>query len=135
MVDVLSPSRSGAADVVADRANSTVGVGMLRRQRIKDNDIPDANVDHTAYTLDFSVTPAAGVHPLAVQFTAIIGGSGVDTFDWDFGDGTAHSVVQNPSHTYANAGSFTVTLKAGRAGFQGTNDPITTVKAAFVVAS
>ncbi len=31
------------------------------------------------------------------------------TFDWDFGDGTAHSTLQNPTHTYATNGSYTAT--------------------------
>ncbi|GAB4409951.1 MAG: hypothetical protein OHK0039_13970 [Bacteroidia bacterium] len=29
---------------------------------------------------------------------------------WDFGDGTAPSTAQNPTHVYANAGSYTVNL-------------------------
>jgi PKD repeat protein len=34
----------------------------------------------------------------------------VQTFDWDFGDGTAHSSQQDPTHTYTTAASFTVIL-------------------------
>jgi PKD repeat protein len=34
----------------------------------------------------------------------------VTGWDWNFGDGTAHSTAQNPSHTYANSGNFQVTL-------------------------
>ncbi|TMI62931.1 MAG: PKD domain-containing protein [Bacteroidetes bacterium] len=36
----------------------------------------------------------------------------VNSWQWDFGDGNT-STVQNPSHTYAAAGSYTVTLKVG----------------------
>ncbi|MGE0101264.1 MAG: PKD domain-containing protein [Blastocatellales bacterium] len=32
------------------------------------------------------------------------------TFDWNFGDGTARSSQQNPSHSYATAGTYTWTL-------------------------
>jgi PKD repeat protein len=32
------------------------------------------------------------------------------TYDWDFGDGTAHSTAASPSHSYATGGSKTVTL-------------------------
>jgi len=32
------------------------------------------------------------------------------SYDWDFGDGTAHSALQNPSHTYAAANTYNVTL-------------------------
>ena len=33
------------------------------------------------------------------------------TFDWDFGDSTAHSSSQSPNHQYTNAGPYTITLK------------------------
>jgi PKD repeat protein len=32
------------------------------------------------------------------------------TFDWDFGDGTPHSQERDPSHAYAQAGSYNVKL-------------------------
>jgi hypothetical protein len=32
------------------------------------------------------------------------------TYDWDFGDGSAHSSTQNPSHTYTTAGSYEATV-------------------------
>jgi gliding motility-associated-like protein len=37
----------------------------------------------------------------------------ITTWDWDFGDGTPHSFVQNPTHVYATAvpKSYNVTLK------------------------
>lgn len=34
------------------------------------------------------------------------------SYSWNFGDGTANSTQQNPSHTYTTAGSFDVTLTA-----------------------
>jgi PKD repeat protein len=34
----------------------------------------------------------------------------VDTYDWDFGDGTAHSTQQDPTHTYSSVGTYTVIL-------------------------
>ncbi|MEO8887257.1 MAG: PKD domain-containing protein [Mucilaginibacter sp.] len=33
-------------------------------------------------------------------------------YDWDFGDGTTHSVLFAPVHSYAKSGTFTVTLTA-----------------------
>jgi PKD repeat protein len=59
----------------------------------------------------FSGTPTNGCAPLTVQFTDLSTGP-VISWDWDFGDGTAHSSLQNPSHQYQNAGTYTVTLKA-----------------------
>lgn len=38
-----------------------------------------------------------------------------NSWSWDFGDGNS-SGSQNPSHTYASAGTYTVTLIAGNAG-------------------
>jgi glucose/arabinose dehydrogenase len=60
-----------------------------------------------------SATPRAGGKPLTVQFN----GSGSSdpegdtlSYDWSFGDGTAHSTAANPSHQYLGAGTFTATL-------------------------
>jgi PKD repeat protein len=34
----------------------------------------------------------------------------VDDYDWDFGDGSAHSSSTNPSHNFADPGTYSVTL-------------------------
>jgi gliding motility-associated-like protein len=34
----------------------------------------------------------------------------INAWEWNFGDGTANDTMQNPSHTYALAGTYTVTL-------------------------
>jgi hypothetical protein len=48
---------------------------------------------------------------IAVNFVAPTGpGLAAVSFDWDFGDGTAHGNTAVISHTYATAGTFTVTL-------------------------
>ncbi len=67
-------------------------------------------------SIDFTGTPTSGPMPLAVAFTATNTGGAVDTWDWNFGDGTAHGTVQNASHTYTTAGTYTVTLNATNAG-------------------
>jgi PKD repeat protein len=36
--------------------------------------------------------------------------TGEPAYDWNFGDGSSHGALQNPSHTYTVAGSFTWTL-------------------------
>jgi PKD repeat protein len=63
-----------------------------------------------------SATAAAdktsGTAPLTVAFTgSATNGTPPYTWEWDFGDGTAKSTQQNPSHTYTDPGSFPVTLK------------------------
>jgi len=62
----------------------------------------------------FSGTPLQGAYPLQVQFTDFSSGS-VTAWSWNFGDGGT-STVQHPSHTYATAGSYTVTLDVTSAG-------------------
>ncbi|MEA2446171.1 MAG: hypothetical protein QOJ12_3463, partial [Thermoleophilales bacterium] len=58
-------------------------------------------------------TPTNGSAPLTVAFSSS-GSSDPDgdplSYDWDFGDGSAHSTQPNPSHDYATVGSFTATL-------------------------
>ncbi|MDY5968869.1 MAG: PKD domain-containing protein, partial [Bacteroidales bacterium] len=56
--------------------------------------------------------PKAGCAPLTTFFENT--GRG-DSFFWDFGDGTT-STLENPSHTYAIPGSYTVTLVARLSG-------------------
>jgi glucose/arabinose dehydrogenase len=68
-----------------------------------------------------SATPTSGGVPLNVQFT---GSGSTDpnndplTYDWDFGDGTAHSTAANPAHAYTTAGTYTavLTVRDGRGG-------------------
>ena len=58
---------------------------------------------------DFTATPTTGVAPLAVQFTDK--STSADQWLWNFGDNQV-SGVQNPSHTYTTAGTYTVQLQA-----------------------
>ncbi|MDH4334612.1 MAG: PKD domain-containing protein [Chloroflexota bacterium] len=64
----------------------------------------------TAPVANFSATPTSGVAPLSVQFTDTSSGAPT-SWSWTFGDGGT-STLQNPSHTYSAAGSYTVTLTA-----------------------
>ncbi len=71
-----------------------------------------------------SASPTSGFPPLAVSFSATVsGGTSPYTYDWDFGDGTAHSTLAAPTHTYAAAGAFNVTLKVNdNASLTGTDN-------------
>ena len=68
-------------------------------------------VNYYAYgelNADFSGTPREGEKPLTVNFTDLSSGKSTK-WQWDFGDeGT--STQKNPSHTYQDAGYYTVTL-------------------------
>ena len=62
----------------------------------------------------FSANTTLGKAPLAVRFTDESGGSPLE-WQWDFGDGSV-SQDQNPVHTYAIPGTYTVTLRAANSG-------------------
>ncbi len=71
-------------------------------------------IPFAAPTADFSASPTSGEAPLAVTFSETSTGNVTD-WSWDFGDG-ASSTAQNPSHTYASAGSYTVSLTVSGPG-------------------
>jgi gliding motility-associated-like protein len=73
--------------------------------------------------VDFDIQPASGCLPLTVQFTNLSKYADPQTYLWDFGDGATSQGI-HPSHTYFNAGSFTVTLSASNV----TGQTITAVK-------
>ena len=62
----------------------------------------------------FTASPTSGVNPLTVHFTDLSSFSPT-LWAWEFGDGTT-STEQNPVHTYADAGSYTVSLVASNSG-------------------
>ncbi|MDD5144281.1 PKD domain-containing protein, partial [Methanoregula sp.] len=63
----------------------------------------------------FSAATTTGQPPFTVQFTDTSTNSPT-SWSWDFGDGdTTNATKQNPVHTYANAGTYTVTLSASNA--------------------
>ena len=47
---------------------------------------------------------------LIFESTSTVSSGSID-YDWDFGDGTAHSIEASPAHKYANFGQYTVVLK------------------------
>ncbi len=70
---------------------------------------PECPVIGTAVIPDFSFSNACNGE--AVQFTDMSSGGTIVDWTWDFGDGNTSSNA-NPSHQYAGAGPFTVTLTA-----------------------
>ncbi len=63
---------------------------------------------------DFTGTPVTGTFPLTVFFndqsTPNSGQYAVTVWDWNFGDSTTHSNLQNPTHVYQTAGTYDVKL-------------------------
>ena len=85
-----------------------------------------------------SANTTSGPVPLTVAFR---GADSVDpdgdalTYEWDFGDGTAHATAANPSHPYTRQGSFTasLTVRDGRGGTDTATVPISAGNRAPVV--
>jgi PKD repeat protein len=63
-----------------------------------------------------NVAPTAGFTHTTTDLTATLTDTSSDTdgsvvsWSWDFGEAGGTSTAQNPSHTYASAGTYTVTL-------------------------
>jgi beta propeller repeat protein/parallel beta-helix repeat protein len=78
-------------------------------------------VNPPAPVAGFTGVPASGTAPLTVIFTD----SSTNTptsWNWTFGDGSlVNATVQNPVHTYASAGIYTVALNATNAGGSNTS--------------
>ena len=70
------------------------------------------HVKEPAPIIDFTPASANGPAPLTVNFQATNTGGAVNSWDWNFGDGTAHGSGQSVSHTYTTAGTYSVTLTA-----------------------
>lgn len=77
-------------------------------------------------TADFSATPLSGCAPLVVHFTDQSTGN-PNSWTWDLGNST-FSVIQNPSVTYFNPGTYTIKLVVRNAA--GNADSLT--KTAFI---
>lgn len=95
-----------------------------------------ANIFSQAEDYSILVTPVLPVADFIADSTTICGGTvqftdlstgAPSSWAWDFGDGTT-SNLQNPSHTYATTGTYTVSLNATNS--QG-NDLMT--KASYIV--
>jgi PKD repeat protein len=63
---------------------------------------------------DFSANVTSVCAGTAVNFTDL-STNNPTSWIWNFGDGTPNSTEQNPTHTYADGGSYTVTLTASNA--------------------
>jgi PKD repeat protein len=74
--------------------------------------VSDACNATPALTVTAAADTTSGTAPLTVNFTGTAAnGTQPYTWEWDFGDGSAKSTQQNPSHTYNDPGSYAVTLK------------------------
>jgi PKD repeat protein len=103
----------------SDAANNTATV-------LADVDEPDFPVIPVEAGLDQSAFEGE-----SVSFSGSFDDGGrpeAHTFVWDFGDGRTTTGTLNPAHTYADDGTYTVTLTvAGDYGWQGSDTSIVTI--------
>jgi PKD repeat protein len=59
---------------------------------------------------DFNADTACIGTPTVFTDLSLANAASITTWDWDFGDGTPHSHIQNPIHLYAQSGIYNVTL-------------------------
>jgi PKD repeat protein len=73
-------------------------------------------VVYTPPLAEFVADVTSGSPPLTVNFTSLSTGT-IDAYSWDFdGDGVEDSALQDPTHIYDIAGSYTVSLTVTCAG-------------------
>jgi S-layer protein (TIGR01567 family) len=70
--------------------------------------LPTSNIKPVA---NFSVSRTSRYAPLKVDFTDQSTNS-PSAWNWNFGDGSINSTLQNPTHTYPTTGNYTVALTA-----------------------
>ena len=107
---------SPAGIITLDEGGSTLhGVLNMDKDIVTLTQTDDTSTEYTLMVLvketdfaDFSATPLSGKMPLEVAFTDSSSGT-VTGWSWDFGDGST-STEQNPTHTYARPGKYSVSL-------------------------
>lgn len=89
-------------------------VGKLGVGRVNAYNAVNTGGGCTAPVANFSGTPTSGSAPLSVTFTNSSTGTAPLTYAWTFGDGGT-STAASPVYSYANPGTYTVTLTATNA--------------------
>lgn len=78
----------------------------------------------------FTFTTICQGSPVTFNDNSSIQQGNINQWMWNFGDGTPNSYLQNPSHIYANAGNYTVTLNiSSNQGCTATTTQVVTVNA------
>ena len=73
---------------------------------------------------NFTATPTSGTVPLTVTFTDTSTGLPTSWY-WTFGDGSVvNATIHNPVHTYASAGTYSVSLTATNTGGSNTKTSV-----------
>ncbi|RME28019.1 MAG: PKD domain-containing protein, partial [Candidatus Zixiibacteriota bacterium] len=108
--DGSTTTGAATSHIYAQQGNYTVGVTVTDSYGLSSLTTTTATILDTAPVASFSMDKNSGSPPLTVTFTdASTAYDGITSWNWDFGDGNS-STNQNPLHTFASAGNYTVTL-------------------------
>lgn len=89
--------------------NGDYVVELIVYSPLGDESITKSFTVSEAIDCSFTMTPKTGQEPLTVVFTNNSTGN-IQSYEWDFGDGTKTTTTWEPSHTYTSDGSYTVKL-------------------------
>jgi len=98
--------------VYAQEGNYTVTLIVNDSVQNSTPSITYALINDTEPKANFTANQTSGFAPLTVQFNdSSVSYDGITAWEWDFdGDGSIDSNEQNPTHTYDEAGTYTVSL-------------------------
>jgi len=109
----------------------TVTLTVTDDESATDTDTTAATVADTNPTADFLATLTNGLEPLTVSFTdQSTSYDEIASWTWDFGDGEIDT-EQNPTHTYIQDGTYTVTLTV----YESDGNSATETKADYIIVS
>lgn len=111
--DAVSANMNNATSSKQSVDASTGVVVLASNDATKRYWFSDEALASSAPAANFTVSPTSGVAPLAVTFSDT-STNNPTSWAWDFGDG-ATTTTQNPAHTYAAPGTYTVSLTAANA--------------------
>ncbi|AKB71732.1 hypothetical protein MSMAC_1842 [Methanosarcina mazei C16] len=100
-------------NVYPSNPGSEITVRNIQNPLITGNQISGTQIAKVPVAA-FSAPPNSGCTPLTVKFTDKTTNSPT-AWNWNFGDGTTDSKLQNPTHIYSIAGNYTVVLTASNA--------------------
>ncbi|GGI90018.1 immune inhibitor A domain-containing protein [Shewanella gelidii] len=104
-LDYSSPSQPQSGMIL-----STLGLTMDVIEQATDSSTATVRFNLNG-DLPLAATVASSLEGLTARFTSTVsGGEPAYRYSWNFGDGSAVSEQASPSHTYAAAGTYNVTL-------------------------
>jgi len=99
-----------ATHIYAVAGTFSVSLNASNAYGYNESTVTEAVQVFSAPAASFTYTPNEGKAPLTVQFNDTSAGN-VTAWNWDFGDGNT-STARNVTHTYAAAGTYSVSLNA-----------------------